>query len=79
MPEEVGRIVDVQFGVVDGVFGLHLRIMFSDNRANDYTLVDVDEIRAFMETFNASNLRCLLNRKLRMQRYPIPLGPVDPL
>lgn len=70
----VARVVGVQFGRVDGVFGLHLRLAFSSSQLNDYTVTDMAEIEELMDSFHASTLGELVNRKMRIRRYPLPLG-----
>lgn len=70
----VARVVAVQFGRIDGVFGLHLRLAFSSNQINDYSVTDMAEIEELMDSFHAANLNDLLNKKMRIRRYPLPLG-----
>lgn len=70
----VARIVDVNFGRVDGVFGLHIRLAFGNSQISDYTLTDLAEMEQLLDSFGASTLADLINRKLRIRRYPLPLG-----
>lgn len=70
----VARVVGVQFGRVDGVFGLHLRLAFSSSQINDYTVTDMAEIEELMDSFRANTLGELVNKKMRIRRYPLPLG-----
>jgi hypothetical protein len=70
----VAKIVAVQFGRVDGVFGLHIRLAFPSNQVNDYTVTDMAEIEELMDSFKAQGLADLLNKRMRIRRYPLPLG-----
>lgn len=70
----VARVVGVQFGKVDGVFGLHLRLAFSSQQINDYSLTDLAEIEELMDAFRATTINDLMNKKMRIRRYPLPLG-----
>jgi hypothetical protein len=71
------RVVGVQFGRVDGVFGLHLRLAFPSSHTNNYTVTDMAEIEELMDSFRASNISDLMNRKMRVRRYPRQMGAVS--
>ena len=68
------RVVSVQFGRVDGVFGLHLRLVFPSSHSNNYTVTEMAEIEELLDSFRANNINDLLNRKMRVRRYPLPVG-----
>lgn len=75
----VARVTSVQFGRVDGILGLHLRLAFSSSQINDYTVTAIEEMEELMDLFRASTLNEILNKKMRIRRYPLPLGSFSPL
>ena len=69
----IARVIGVEFGKRDGVFGLHLRLAFSSSQVQDYTLSEMDEIEDLMDSFTAITLNDLLYKKMRIRRYPQPV------
>ncbi|MBT9588562.1 hypothetical protein IV102_34815 [bacterium] len=69
----VARVIAVQFGRLDGLFGLHLWLEFSSNQVESYSLTDLSEIEELMDSFQATTADDLVQKKLRIRSYPPPV------
>ncbi|MEW6279544.1 MAG: hypothetical protein AB1758_13025 [Candidatus Eremiobacterota bacterium] len=65
------RISQAGFGRVNGVFGLHVTLVYPSQETGDYTLTDLRHIEQFMDSLGASMVQDLVGRKLRLRCCPV--------